>query len=111
MNDSITRPIMIPVDIATTSVVIPAVANQYISIRQLALIADGGANTITIQKYNGSTYTDLSLLPLQSNGSFVFENTAPDYPFLFDIEPGSSLVLDLSASTQVSGHISYGYRK
>lgn len=112
MNDSITRPMMIPVDIDATSVVIPAVANQYIYIRQIALIADGGANTVTIQKFDGdSTYTDLSILPLQANGSFVFENTAPDYPFLFDIEPGSSLVLDLSASTQVSGHISYGYRK
>lgn len=111
MNDSITRPIMVPINLSATGVVIPAATDKYLYIRQIAIIADGGANTITIQKYNGSTYTDLSLLPLQANGSFVFENTEPDYPFLFDIEPGSSLVLDLSDSTQVSGHISYGYRK
>lgn len=111
MNDSITRPVMIPVDINSTSTIIPASDDKYIYIRQIALIADGGANTITIQEFDGSNYTDLSLLPLQANGSFVFENTEPDYPFLFDIKPGSSLVLNLSASTQVSGHISYGYRK
>lgn len=111
MNDSITRPIIIPIDIAATGIIIPASTSGYLYIRQIAIVADGGANTITIQKYDGSTYTDLSLIPLQANGSFILENTSPDYPFLFDVEPGSSLVLDLSASTQVSGHVSYGYRK
>ena len=111
MNDSITRPIIIPIDIAASGVVIPAVADGYLYIRQIALIANGGANTITLKKYDGTTYTSLSLLPLKSDGSLVIENTSADYPFLFDIEPGSSLYIELSASTQVSGHISYGYRK
>ena len=112
MNDSITRPIIIPIDMDASGVVIPAATDKYLYIRQIALIADGGANTVTIQKYDGdSAYTDLSILPLQANGSLVFENTQPDYPFLFDVEPGQSLYFDLSASTQVSGHIVYGFRK
>ncbi len=111
MNDTITRPIIIPIDIAASGTIIPASTSGYLYIRQIAIVADGGANTITIQKNNGSVATDLSILPLQANGSFIIENTSADYPFLFDVEPGSSLDLDLSASTQVSGHIVYGYRK
>lgn len=110
MNDTITRPIIEPIQISASGTIIPASTNSYLYIRQILLIADGGANTITIQKNNGAP-VDLSVIPLQLNGSFVIENTSPDYPFLFDVEPGFSLDLDLSASTQVSGHIIYGYRK
>lgn len=111
MNDTSTRPMIAPIQISASGTIIPAIADGYIYIRQIALIADGGANTITIQKNDGSTPVDLSVIPLQANGSLVIENTSPDFPFLFDIEPGSSLDFDLSASTQVSGHIVYGYRK
>lgn len=110
MNDTITRPIIAPIQISASGTIIPASVSQYIYIRQIALIADGGANTVTIQKNNGSP-VDLSIIPLQANGSLVIENTQPDYPFLFDVEPGFSLDIDLSAGTQVSGHIIYGYRK
>lgn len=111
MNDTITRPIIAPITISASGTIIASNPSQYIYIRQIVLVANGGANTITLQKNNGSVATDLSVIPLQSNGSFVIENTSADYPFLFDIEPGSSFDIDLSAATAVSGHVVYGFRK
>jgi hypothetical protein len=107
------RPTIQPINVNTLGAnqLIAANPSQYIYIKQIALIANGGANTVTLQKTNGTTTTSLSILPLKADGSFIFENTQPDYPFWIDIEPGYNFQLSLSAGTAVTGHIIYGYRK
>lgn len=112
MFDTLTRPIMIPIEIsdAGDNVIIAGTPDKYIYIRQLLLIADGGDNTVTIIA-DGGTPRELSIIPLKDDTGFTLENTAPDYPFLFDTKPGEDLILNLSAGTGVKGHIIYGYRK
>jgi hypothetical protein len=107
------RPIMQPINVNTLGVnqLVAANASQYIYIKQIAVIASGGANTITLQKTNGTTTTSLAIWPLKADGSFVFENTQPDLPFWIDVEPGFNVQLSLSAGTAITGHIIYGYRK
>lgn len=111
--DISSRPIIQPINISTIGVnqLIAASSDKYIYIKQIALIASGGANTVTLQKTDGVTTTDLSILPLQANGSLIFENTQPDLAFWIDVEPGFNFQLSLSAGTAVKGHIVYGYRK
>ncbi len=108
-----TRPIMEPIDVATLGAnqLVAANASQYIYIKQIAIIASGGANTVTLQKTNGTDVVDLGIYPLDASGSFIFENTQPDLTFWVDIEPGWNVQLDLSAATAIKGHIIYGYRK
>lgn len=108
-----TRPIIAPINISSSgqNIIIPASTDKYIYIKQLVIIASGGANTLTLNKFNGSVAEDLSVLPMQLNGNFVFENTGPDLPFWIDIEPGKSFRINLSAATGVTGHVIYGYRK
>lgn len=107
------RPIIQPINVNTLGAnqLVAANSSQYIYIKQIAVIASGGANTITLQKTDGGTPVDLAVWPLQANGSFVFENTQPDVPFWIDIEPGFNIQLNLSAGTAITGHIIYGYRK
>lgn len=108
-----TRPIIQPINIDTIGVneLVPSNLSQYIYIKQIVIIANGGANTVTLQKTDGVTTIDLSILPLKTDGSFVFENTQPDLPFWIDIEPGFNFQLSLSAGTAITGHVIYGYRK
>lgn len=112
MQDTITRPIMQSVNISTigNNVIISGASDRYVYIRQLFLVADGGDNTVTIIA-DGGTPRTLSIIPLKDDTGFTIENTAPDYPFLFDTKPGEDLILNLSAGTSVKGHIIYGYRK
>lgn len=111
--DISTRPIIEPINVSTIGAneLVAANASQYIYIKQIALIASGGANTVTLQKTDGVTTTSLSILPLKADGSFIFENTQPDLAFWIDIEPGFNFQLSLSAGTAVKGHIIYGYKK
>lgn len=112
MFDTITRPIMESIDIDTAgdNIIISGSEEQYIYVRQLFLVADGGDNTVTVIA-DGGTPRTLSIIPLKDDTGFTLENTAPDYPFLFDTKPGEDLILNLSAGTGVKGHIIYGYRK
>jgi hypothetical protein len=112
--DTITRPVTEAIDIDTLgdNVIIQGTSDSYIYVRQLFLVADGGDNVITVISDGGEiTPPTLSIIPLKDDTGFILENTAPDYPFLFDIKPGSDFVLSLSAGTSVKGHIIYGYRK
>lgn len=107
------RPIIQPISVDSSGAnqIIASNPTQYIYIKQIAIVANGGANRITLQKTNGSTTVDLAIWALKADGSFVFENTQPDLPFWIDIEPGFNVQLDLSAATEVSGHIIYGIKK
>jgi len=111
MNDTITRPIMVPVDINDTTIVLSTTTEDYLYIRQLFLIADGGDNVLYINVTDGVTTDTLSIIPLKDDTGFTLENTAPDYPFLFDVKPGFSLEFELQNATSVKGHIIYGLRK
>jgi len=112
MQDTITRPIMEAIDINAIgdNIIIPGSTEQYVYVRQLFLVADGGDNTVSIVA-DGGTPRTLSIIPLKDDTGFTIENTTPDYPFLFDTKPGEDLILNLSAGTSVKGHIIYGYRK
>lgn len=115
MNDTITRPVMEAIDIDETTTILTASTDEYIYVRQLLLIADGGDNVVSINTVSGEgegeETTTVSIVPLKADTGFTLENTAPDYPFLFDVKPGQSLSFDLSNATSVKGHIIYGYRK
>lgn len=108
-SDQAGHPIMIPISISAAgdNTIIAGLPQQWIYIHQILLIADGGANTITLKK----NATNLSFVPMQANEGIILENTRPDYPYLFDIESGLPFIINLSAATSVKGHVIYSNRK
>lgn len=111
--DTHQHPIMQPINISSAgqNIVIPAAADGWIYVHQILVIADGGANTVTIKKNTTPSETTLSIIPLEQGQGFIIENTRPYLPFLFDLEQNVALDLSLSAGTSVKGHIIWSYRR
>lgn len=107
--DFASHPVMAPISISAAgdNIIVAGIPNNWIYIHQIALVADGGANLVTLKK--GAT--DLSYIPLIADMAFVFENTRPDYPYLFDIESNVDFIINLTAATSIKGHIIYSLRK
>lgn len=107
--DSTTRPVMQPIDISTAgdNIIVAGDPIQGIYVRQLLLTTAGGAQTITLK--NGST--TLSNFLLNNDDGVILENTSFDYPFILECNPGEDFIINLSAGTQVIGHLVYGFRK